>query len=63
VLAGAIAGLAAQGLRSFDAAALGVFLHGAAGEKVSEEIGDTGMMASDLLPALPSVIKQLKRGA
>jgi NAD(P)H-hydrate epimerase len=63
VLAGTIAGLKAQGLESFDAASLGVYLHGAAGDKIRNEIGDTGMIASDLLPALPLVIKQLKSGS
>jgi hydroxyethylthiazole kinase-like uncharacterized protein yjeF len=63
VLAGCIAGLAAQGLPLFEAACLGVYLHGAAGEMVREEIGDTGMVASDLLPVLPSVIKKLKNAA
>ncbi|MFH1002715.1 MAG: NAD(P)H-hydrate dehydratase, partial [Chloroflexota bacterium] len=60
VLAGAIAGLAAQGLSRFDAACLGVYLHGQAGEMVRDELGDAGMLASDLLPALPVVIKKLK---
>ncbi|MBE9482421.1 MAG: NAD(P)H-hydrate dehydratase [Chloroflexi bacterium] len=60
VLTGAIAGLVAQGLSLFDAAALGVYLHGEAGEMVKGRLGDTGMIASDLLPALPLVIKQLK---
>jgi hydroxyethylthiazole kinase-like uncharacterized protein yjeF len=60
VLAGTITGLSAQGLELYDAAALGVYLHAAAGEKIKAEIGDTGMIASDLLPALPMVIKQLK---
>ncbi|MFH1169616.1 MAG: NAD(P)H-hydrate dehydratase [Chloroflexota bacterium] len=60
VLAGAIAGLLAQGLPPFDAAALGVYLHGRAGEIVKDWLGDTGMTASDLLPALPLAIKQLK---
>jgi hydroxyethylthiazole kinase-like uncharacterized protein yjeF len=63
VLAGVIAGLVAQGLTPFDAASLGVYLHGAAGEAVSNEMGDTGMIASDLLPVLPKIIKQLKTGA
>jgi len=62
VLAGTITGLAAQGLDLFDATSLGVYLHGAVGEKIKNEIGDTGMIASDLLPALPAVIKQLKNG-
>ena len=60
VLGGVIAGLMAQGLSLFDAAACGVFLHGEAGEMVKSQFGDAGMLASDLLPALPLVIKQLK---
>jgi hydroxyethylthiazole kinase-like uncharacterized protein yjeF len=62
VLAGVIAGLVAQGLMPFDAASLGVYLHGRAGEMVREKIGDAGMIASDLLPVLPLTIKQLKDG-
>jgi hydroxyethylthiazole kinase-like uncharacterized protein yjeF len=62
VLAGAVAGLVAQGLSLFDAAACGVYLHGEAGEVVKTEMGDAGMMATDLLPALPLVIKKLKEG-
>jgi ADP-dependent NAD(P)H-hydrate dehydratase / NAD(P)H-hydrate epimerase len=60
VLAGVIAGLAAQKLDLFDAAALGVYLHGEAGEIVRAEIGDTGLIASDLSPVIPKVIKELK---
>lgn len=60
VLAGAVVGLLAQGLNAFDAASLAVYLHARAGEAVKAELGDTGMLASDLLPLLPRVIKQLK---
>jgi hydroxyethylthiazole kinase-like uncharacterized protein yjeF len=60
VLAGAIAGLAAQGLDPAGAAACGVYLHGEAGMMVREKLGDAGMIASDLLPALPLAIKKLK---
>ncbi len=63
VLAGAIAGLLAQGLSSFDAAALGVYLHGNAGKVVRDVLGDTGMVASDLPPVLPMVIKHLRETA
>ena len=59
VLAGAIAGLLAQGVGLFDAATLGVYLHGAAGERVRAELGDAGMVASDLLPELPRAIRAL----
>ena len=59
VLAGAITGLLAQGLDLDLAAALGVYLHGLAGAQVRNAIGDTGMLASDLLSALPLAIKEL----
>jgi NAD(P)H-hydrate epimerase len=38
----------AQGLPVWDAARLGVYLHGAAGEAVRDRIGDAGLLASDL---------------
>ncbi len=68
VLAGVIAGLLAQGpstgsgqgLEPYEAASLGVYLHGLAGERVREELGSAGMVASDLLPALPRAIKELR---
>jgi ADP-dependent NAD(P)H-hydrate dehydratase / NAD(P)H-hydrate epimerase len=60
VLAGAIVGLLAQGLAAFDAAALAVFLHGAAGARVREELGEAGTLASDLLPHLPQAIRALR---
>lgn len=60
VLAGIIAGLAAQGLSAWDAAACGVYVHGASGEIMRQEIGDAGLLASDLLPAIPRAIKTLK---
>jgi NAD(P)H-hydrate epimerase len=62
VLSGTIAGLVAQGLPLFDAAACGVYIHGEAGEMVRREVGDAGMLAGDLLPALPKVIMRLKHG-
>ena len=60
VLAGAIAGLLSQGLDPETAASLGVYLHGLAGESVRDRLGDTGMIASDLLPALPRTIRDLR---
>ncbi len=48
VLAGTIGALLAQGLAPFDAARLGVHLHGAAGEAVRHRVGDAGLLASDL---------------
>lgn len=63
VLSGAIAGLIGQGVGFFDASALGVYVHGLAAEIVREELGDTGMIAEDLLPVLPRAIKRLRKGA
>ena len=57
VLAGSIAGLLSQGLSMEDAAAVGVYIHGVAGEAVRRRMGDTGMVAGDLLPELPLAIK------
>ncbi|MGH2584995.1 MAG: NAD(P)H-hydrate dehydratase, partial [Dehalococcoidia bacterium] len=59
VLAGAIAGLLAQGLEPATAAACGVYLHGMAGDAARRELGPAGVMAGDLLPELPRAIKSL----
>jgi len=60
VLAGVVAGLVAQNIPLFEAAVAGVYLHGKAGEIVCNRLGDTGMVAGDLLPVLPEVIKIIK---
>lgn len=62
VLAGAIAGLLAQGMELFEAAACGVYLHALAAEEAGEDLGDRGMLASDLLPALPRAIRTVLHG-
>lgn len=48
VLAGLIGALLAQRVKPFDAACLGVYLHGMAGERISRRLGDSGMAATDL---------------
>ena len=60
VLAGAIVGLLSQGTDLGEAASLGVYLHGEAGEQVRTAFGDTGMLASDLLPQLPGIIRDTR---
>jgi hydroxyethylthiazole kinase-like uncharacterized protein yjeF len=59
VLGGTIGSLLAQSLEPFDAARLGVYLHGRAGEIVSERIGDAGLLASDLTSMLPIARRDL----
>lgn len=60
VLTGCIGGFLAQGLSQFDASIVGVYIHALAGEKVKAKLGDTGVLASDLLPYLPLAIKETK---
>jgi NAD(P)H-hydrate epimerase len=48
VLAGTIGALLAQGVEPFEAACLGVYLHGMAAAAISERLGDSGLVASDL---------------
>jgi NAD(P)H-hydrate epimerase len=48
VLTGTIGALLAQGLEPFEAACVGAYLHGAAGEAIRDRFGDAGLLASDL---------------
>ena len=59
VLAGAIGALLAQGMTPYDAARLGVYLHGAAGDAVRDRFGDSGLLASDLPDGLAIARKRL----
>jgi len=61
VLTGTIGALLAQGVTPFDAARLGVYLHGRAGELVSEWVGDSGLLASDLHDQLPIARRELEQ--
>lgn len=58
VLAGIIASLLAQGLGAFAAAALGTYIHGAAGDVAAEKYGVRSMKAMDIAEALPEVLKR-----
>jgi len=60
VLSGILGGLLAQGLSAFDAASTGVYLHGWAGEKASRRFGPDGLLATDLLPILPRLLRQVR---
>jgi NAD(P)H-hydrate epimerase len=53
VLSGIIVGLLAQGLKPYDAAVLGGYLHGAAGELAAEKFGDAGLLAGELADWIP----------
>jgi NAD(P)H-hydrate epimerase len=60
VLAGVLAGLLAQGFAVEEAMQLGVFLHGFAGDRVAANKGEVGMVASDVLEALPEAMVALR---
>ena len=57
VLAGIIGSLLGQGLPPLEAAACGCWLHGAAGDKCARELGQYGMLPTDMLNALPRLLK------
>ena len=59
VLTGIISGLMAQGTPSESAATLGVYLHGLAGDIAAERLGTHGLIASDVLKAVPQAIFSL----
>lgn len=60
VLSGIIAALIAQGMKEYDAACLGVYLHGLAGDAAAEEKGVYSLMASDIIGSLEVVLKQVR---
>ena len=63
VLTGLIAGLLAQGIKTpavlppFEAAQLGVYLHGLAGDLAAAEKGETSLIATDVLDKLPEAFR------
>jgi NAD(P)H-hydrate epimerase len=60
VLSGIIAGLRAQGMAAFDAAACGAWLHGQAGLLAVDLIGhEAAVLAGDLIEALPLVFRDV----
>ena len=58
VLTGIIAALLGQHLAPFEAAQLGVYLHGLAGDLARDQIGEVSLNATDLLDFLPPAIRQ-----
>lgn len=60
VLTGVIAALIGQGLSTFDAAVLGAWVHGRAGDLGAAALGLTALTAPDLLDYLPAAFKELE---
>lgn len=61
VLSGVIASLAAQGYSALDAARMGVFLHGKAGDLTTKAVGEMSVTASDIITLLPGAILQCNK--
>ena len=62
VLTGVITGLFAQGLNAWDAARAGVYIHGLAGDLAARSIGEPGLIASDVIVAIPQALTQIISG-
>jgi NAD(P)H-hydrate epimerase len=62
VLSGIIGGLIAQGSDPYAAAVTGVYIHAAAGRRLAQKLGDSGLLASDLLLEIPLVMNVLRQG-
>ena len=62
VLTGMIGGLLAQGLPALEAAKLGVYLHGLAGDYAAFLKGERGIAATDLVELAPTVLNALASG-
>jgi NAD(P)H-hydrate epimerase len=60
VLTGVITALVCQGLPPFEAAQLGAYVHGFAGDLAAAELGEVGMTSRDLIDYLPRAFLQLR---
>jgi NAD(P)H-hydrate epimerase len=58
VLTGLIAALIGQKFEPFQAAVLGAWAHGRAGDLAAERVGQTALIATDLLSYLPAALKE-----
>ena len=61
ILTGIIGALAAGGLEPFSAAALGVWLHGAAGDEARKHVGGAPMIARDILRAIGELFEEKEK--
>ena len=60
VLTGVLTALLAQGYSSAEAAILGVYLHGLAGDLAARETGQNSLIASDIIDFLPAAFKKME---
>ena len=60
VLTGILTALLARGYSHTEACALGMYLHGLAGDIAAKELGQESLMASDIIAYLPKAFKRLE---
>ncbi|MBN1405084.1 MAG: NAD(P)H-hydrate dehydratase, partial [Candidatus Omnitrophica bacterium] len=60
VLTGIIGSFLAQGAAPYEAAKLGVYIHGLAGDLAKKQTGEVSLIASDILANIPKVIRRGK---
>jgi hydroxyethylthiazole kinase-like uncharacterized protein yjeF len=61
ILTGIITGLLAQGYNQLEASLIGMFIHGRAGDIAAEKLGQTGMVAGDIVDCLPEAFLRLEK--
>jgi ADP-dependent NAD(P)H-hydrate dehydratase len=61
VLTGVIAALWGQGMEPFDAAVLGTYAHGLAGDIAAQSQGEVGLIATDIIEALPRAFLAMEK--
>ena len=59
VLTGIVAGLAASGMTLFEAAKLGVYLHGCAGDAAAQKRGKRSLLAGDIAESIADILKDI----
>ncbi|MBI4387828.1 MAG: NAD(P)H-hydrate dehydratase [Candidatus Omnitrophica bacterium] len=59
VLLGVIAALLGQGLKPFDAACAGVYVHGLAGDIAVKKVGEVSLVAGDIVENLPRAFRKV----
>jgi NAD(P)H-hydrate epimerase len=61
-LAGVLGALLARGIDAWTAATAAVVLHGLAGDRAARRLGQEGMLAGDLVSAIPATLRALEDG-
>jgi hydroxyethylthiazole kinase-like uncharacterized protein yjeF len=61
ILAGMIAGFAAQGIGPNEAACAAVYIHGLAGDRCAAKLSQYGMLPTDMLCEIPQIFREMSR--